>query len=167
MEFTQNDFNESIELAELIRKIDLMDAEYVNTVTDEIYAKQPFFLTVLLGYRLDVRPKELEELMKIYFLIWEYFKSNQHVQTRKVNQAYFEKIQKRNIQMLKYSEGELTEKDKLKVFSPDLQNLQSKSLLAAIFFRFNNRPVLSKMKTEKKGLILIGIKSFIECFEKI
>jgi len=167
MEFTQNDFNESIELTELIRKIDMMDAPYVNTVTDDIYAKQPFFLTVLLGYRLDVFTEELEELMKIYFLIWEYFKSNQHVQTRKVNQAYFEKIQTRNLQMLKYSEGELSQKDKLKVFAPDLQNLKSKSLLAAILFRFNNRLVLSKMNVQKKGLILIGIKSFIECFETI
>ena len=58
--------------------------------------------------------------MKVYFLIWEYFRSDQNVQTRKVKLAYFEKIQNRNIQMLKYSEGESSQNDKLKVFSPDL-----------------------------------------------
>jgi len=49
----------------------------------------------------------------------------------------------------------------------DLQNLKSKSLLAAIFYRFQNRQVLRKMAFENKGIILIGIKSFIECFETI
>lgn len=167
MDFTPNDFNETTELAVLIGKIDQMDAAYVNSVTDEIYQKQPFFLSVLLGYRMDVLSVELEELMKIYFLIWEYFKSKQNVRTRKVEQAYFEKIQLRNIQMLKYSEGETSQLDKLKVFSSDLQKLQSKSILAAVFFRFDHRPVLSKMNGEEKGIILIGIKSFIECFETI
>ena len=167
MKFTQKDFDETTELAALIGKIDNMDAEYVNTVTDDIFIKQPFFLSVLLGYRLDVLPIELEEIMRIYFLIWEYFKSNPNVQTRMVKQAYFEKIQLRNIQMLKYCEGEPSQHDKLKVFSHDLQKLQSKSLLAAVLFRFDNRLVLSKMDGEKKGFVLIGIKSFIECFETI
>ena len=167
MKITPNDLNETTEIAALIRKIDKMDAAYVNAVTDEIFIKQPFFLTILLGYRLDVSPIELEEIMKIYFLIWEYFKSHQNVQTRKVNQFYFEKVQTRNIQMLKYSEGEPSQHDKLSLFAHDLQNLTSKSLLAAVLFSFDNRQVLVKMDGENRGAVLIGIKSFIECFETI
>jgi len=69
--------------------------------------------------------------------------------------------------MLKYSEGEESQDDKLKVYSQDFQNVRSKSLLAAVLFRYNNGPVLSKMSEEKKGLILVGVKSFIECFETV
>ena len=167
MKFTQNDFGETVDLAELIKKIDNSDGEYVNKISDEIFRRQPFFLTVLSGYRLDVTPEELEEIMKIYFLIWEYFKSNKNVQTRKVSEEYFEKIQYRNIQMLRYSEGESTQNDKLRVYSNDLQNLKSKSLRTAVFFRFDSRFVLKKMKEQKKGAILIGTKGFIECFETI
>ena len=167
MNITQNDFNEANELAVLLTKIDNMDVEYVNEISDEIFKQQPFFLTVLLGYRLDTSPEELEEIMKIQFLIWEYFKQNKNVQTKKVTKAYFEKIQNRNIHMLQYVEGEPGQNDRLKIYSSDLQNLKSKTLLTAVLFRYNNRPVLSKMEEKKKGIILVGIKSFIECFETI
>lgn len=39
--------------------------------------------------------------------------------------------------------------------------------MASIFLRFDERPMLLKMDIQKKGSIMIGIKSFIECFEKI
>ena len=69
--YNEKDNSETSELAGLIRKIDTLDAQYVNRICEEIFKHQPFFLTVLLGYRADVSPQELEEIMKIYFLIWE------------------------------------------------------------------------------------------------
>lgn len=167
MKLTQKYFDETDLLADLVRKIDGIDAEYVNSVSDEIFKQQPFFLSVLLGYTFDVSKIELEEIMKIYFLIWEYFKTNKRIPNKKITAGQFEKIQKRNIQMLKFSEGEPTQTDKMNVYSLDLQNLKSKSLLSAILYRYQNRAVLRKMDIEKKGIILIGIKSFIECFETI
>ena len=167
MKITQNDFNETTELAGLLKRIDNIDAEYINKLSDEIFIRQPFFLTVLLGYRLDVSPEELEEIMKIYFLIWEYFKSNKNVQSKKVTETHFEKVQDRNIKLLKYTEGEPEQTDKLNVYSFDLAYLKSKSLLTAVLYRYNNRPVLVKMNQESKGIIFLGIKSFIECFETI
>ena len=167
MEFTQNDFDEVKILAGTINKIDRMDEDYMNAVSDEIFALQPFFLTVLLGYSYDVSPEELEEIMKIYFLVWEYFRSNPNVRNRQVTESFFSKIQQKNIEMLKYSDGEPEENERLEIYSYDLQNIKSKSLLAAIFFRFNERTILVNMDTNKKGAVLIGIKSFVECFEKI
>jgi hypothetical protein len=43
-----------------------------------------------------------------------------------VTQAYFERIQTRNIEMLKYSEGEPTEEEKRKVYSHDLSSNQNR-----------------------------------------
>lgn len=165
IKFTNNDFEETKILAESIKKIDQIDSEYVNSISDEIFKLQPFFLTVLLGHRQDISMEELEEIMKIYFLVWEYFRLKPNVQKKQVTESFFNKIQKRNFEMLKYSEGESTENEKLEIYSSDLQNLKSKSLLSAIFFRFNDRPTLRNMDIEKRGIILIGIKSFIECFE--
>ena len=105
--------------------------------------------------------------MKIYFLVWEFFRLKPKVQTIKVTESNFNKILNRNIKMLKYSEGESKERDKLEIFAYDLHNLKSKSLMASIFLRFDERPMLLKMDIQKKGSIMIGIKSFIECFEKI
>jgi len=167
MEFTQEDFNETAKLAELTTKIDSIDADYVNSVSDDIFKRQPFFLAVLLGHRFDVSETELEEIMKIYFLIWDYFKLNNKIPTKKITEQNFVKVQNRHVQMLKYGEGEPKEKDKMNVYANDLQNLKSKSLLAAILYRFKNRPVLINMGEEKKSFILIGIKSSIECFETL
>jgi hypothetical protein len=156
----KNEKNESSEMSEMVAlfaKIDRIGPEYVNTVSDEIYAQQPFFLGVLLGYRFDVSPEELEELMKIYFLIWEYFKKNPNRRVKQVTERDFETAQRRNIQMLKYAEGE-TEESRDKLYSDNWDNLRSTALIAAIFIWFKERPVLSKMNEETKGIILVGIK---------
>lgn len=167
MDFKQNDFNEAKDLANVQIKIDNIDAAYVNLISDEIFQMQPFFLKVLLGYRLDITPMELEEIMKTYFLIWEYFRTNKKVQTKKVTEEHFETIQDKNIAMLQYADGELDDFDKMKIYSSDLSNLKSKALFTAVLYRFNERPVLLKIDEGKRAIILIGIKSFIESFETI
>jgi hypothetical protein len=45
--------------------------------------------------------------------------------------------------------------------------LSSKALLAGIFLRFNTQYALTRIKTETKGILLIGIKSLIESLEEI
>jgi len=167
MEITKEDINETAIMAELIRKTNIIDTGYVNSISDEIFNIQPSFLTVLLGYRFDITENELEEIMIIYFLIWEYFKIKNTLPIKKVTEMDFEKIQNRNIQMLKYSDGESSHNDKMKVYSNDLKYLKSKSLLAENICKFQYRPILIKMDENKKNIILIGIKSFIECFETI
>lgn len=162
--FTEKDYSETSELAGLIRKIDTIDAEYVNRVSDEIFKHQPFFLTVLLGYRADVSMEELEEIMKIYFLVWEYFKSNDNLPKRKVTQSQFEKVQKRNMHMLHYSKGE-PDDSREKIYTEELDNLKSKALWTAVLFRSNKRPILMNMDSGTKGIILIAILSFIQYFE--
>ena len=166
MELTQQDLKEAKLIAELLKKVDVIDVDYVNSVSDDIYKRQPFVLSVLLGYHSDVTPLELEEIMKSYFLIWEYFKDNKNVQTKKITKKLFEKIHDRNISMLKYAEGESSGQQTI-IYINDLQNLKSKALMAAILFRFNNQPNLSDLEVEMKGMILIGFKTFIECFEII
>jgi hypothetical protein len=167
MKITQKDFNETTKLAGLLTKIDNLSPEYVNSLSDEMFQRQPFFLTVLLGYRFDVTTEELEEIMKIYFLIWEYFRPSKNVQTKQVTKTYFEKIQDRNIEMLKYIEGEHKQDGKMNVYSYDLEKVKSKALLTAVLYRYKSRPVLLKMDEQSKGIIFVGMKSFIECFETI
>lgn len=167
IKFTQNDFNETAIIAQSIKKTDQIDSDYVNSTSDEIFKFQPFFLSVLLGYQHDVSMGELEEIMKLYFLVREYFKWNPNLQKKQVTESNFNQIQKRNIEMLRYTQDEPNENDKLKIYSSDIQNLKSKSLFTAIIFKFNERPTLISMDVEKKGAIIIGIKSFIECFETI
>jgi hypothetical protein len=148
-------------------KIDNQSLKKTNSLLDEMLKKQPFYYEVLFSYQIDVSTEELEELIKIYLIIWLYFRTNKNVQTRIVTVNYFENVQKKHIEMLKFIDGEKSQKNIIDVYSNDLQNLKSKALFTAVFYRYNSTPVLLKMDSQIKGIILIGIKSFIECFETI
>ena len=167
MELSESDINEANKVADLMFKIDNWDADYINFISSEILQYQPYFLSVLAGVRLEVTEEELEEFLKIYFLIWEFFRKDKNVLAKKVTEADFLKVHNKQIEMLRYMEGEPTKKEKGKVVSYDFQKIKSRSLLAAVLLRYSDRPVIAKMDEQMKGHIFIGIKSFIECFENV
>lgn len=167
MGISKNDFDELPELTRLVNKIAAINKEYANQISEEIFQKQPYFLTILLGYRLDTTALELEEIMKIYFLIWEYFRSNNNVQTIKVSETSFESSMQKHIEMMNYAEGESGQDAQMQIFSADLKELKSKALFTAILFQFNNILVLNQMEKRKRGIILMNIKCFIMCFERL
>lgn len=69
--------------------------------------------------------------------------------------------------MLKYYEGEQGQKASMELISNDLKNLKSKSLFGGIVFQFFEKASLSEMENEDRGIILVGMKTLIECFEEI
>lgn len=167
MILSEEDKDESLRVGQLIKKIELIDEEYVNKESDLIFKKQPFLISLLLGYRYDLKDHELEEIMKIIFLIWEYFKNHSQVNETKISESQFLRIQQRNIYMLKYYEGELGQKASIEFISTDLKNLKSKSLFGGIIFKFVEKTPLLEMENEDRSIILVGMKSLIECFEEI
>lgn len=167
MIISKEDNEESLRIGQIINKIELIDEKYVNEESDKILQKQPFLISLILGYRLDLKPLELEEIMKIIFLIWEFFKELHQAETEKITESQFMRIQQRNVHMLKYIEGEQRENSKLEVISADLENLKSKALFAGVIFQFNQKVALLNMKNETRGVLLVGLKSLIECFEVI
>lgn len=167
MNITNNDKIEVNRISELIIKVDKIDAEYVNKISSEIYQYQPFLLSILIGYKDDLRLEELEEVMKIYFIIWEQFKEINIIKSKKLTEQQFDRLHERNIELLKYLDRETESKEQLDVILSDLNNLESKALLTGIHFRFDSQSTLVKMDKRKKGIILIGLKSIIDCFEEI
>lgn len=164
---TKKDLKNVPLLGKLITKVDNIDPVYVERVSDVIFQKQPFFLTILLGYRLDSTPLELEEIMKIYFIIWEYFQTSKAIHVQKVTEDRFNVIQDRHIAMLHYTDGEPDPVERQKIYDDDMRRLKSKTLFAAVHLRFKLRPGLISMEETKKAFVLIGVKSFIECFETL
>jgi hypothetical protein len=167
MIISKEDKEENLKVGQLIKKIELIDENYVNAESDIISQKQPFLISLILGYRFDLKPLELEEIMKIIFLIWEFFKKHHRAEIAKITETQFLRIQQRNVHMLKYFEGEQSKNSKLEVISADLENLKSKSLFTGVIFQFNQKVALLNMKTKTRGIILVGLKSLIECFEEI
>ena len=164
---SQEDKKETEKISQIINKIDNIDEVYINSESEIIYKKQPILISILLGYRLDLTEKDLEEIMKIIFIIWEYFKSFEKIHKTKLSEKVFERIQQRNIHMLKYFEGENGQNAKNNIVVSDLRHLHSKALLNGILFQFKHKKTLIEMNNEKKGIILISMKSLIEGFDEI
>ena len=167
MIISKEDKEESLKVVQLIKKIELIDENYVNRESDIISKKQPFLMSLILGYRFDLKPLELEEIMKIIFLVWEFFKKHHRVEITKITETQFLRIQQKNINMLKYFGGEQIKNSKQEIISADLESLKSKSLYTGVIFQFNQKVALLNMKTETRGIILVELKSLIECFEEV
>lgn len=151
---------------ELEKKIEVMDQYYVNSVMDEIHKYQPYYLTVMLSYKDDLVEEEMSEVINIYFLVWEYFRSIDGLRKKKVTQKQFEKFQYQTLHMLSYS-ADQPKNSRDDIFDKDLQSMKSKSLWTVVCMRSNEIPALVNMSSEKKGIILIGVKAFIQCFESL
>jgi hypothetical protein len=167
MEITRNDFRETEVVAEIINFVDSVDIPWFDRESDILNQKQPFFISLFLGYSFDLNKEELGEVIKVIFIIWKYFKDNEKVMTTKVTKEQYERITLRNAHMLKYMEGEPTEKEKSAIIDLDLGQMKSKALLTGIFFRFITNKTLAGIKNRKGGIILIGMKTLIECMEEI
>ncbi len=166
MELSQRDFDEVELVGKLLMKIDNLDLAYVESVMDDIQKRQPFILSIISGLRMDVTPLELEEIVKLHFLIWDYFKSSKNVQTIKITEELFEKVLKRNFALLQSAEG-ISEDQQAILFGNDLQNLKAKALMMAVLFRFKDHPALKSMLKNLEFSVLLGMKALIECLEII
>ena len=167
MMISEKDKKESEKVSLLLERIELIDGQYVNTESDIMSQQQPFVISLLLGYNQDLKAPQLEEMMKIIFLIWEYFKDKKQINEVKISESQFERIHLRNIYMLKYFEEENDKNDKLELVDSDLRHLNSRALFAGVLFQFNQKQALVDMGDEERGILLIGLKSLIECFEEI
>jgi hypothetical protein len=167
MIISKEDRNESKKVRRIIQKVEKIDANYVSSESEIINQKQPFLISLLLGFRDDLKETELEEIMKIIFIIWEYFKSSDQINKTMISENLYSKILNRNINMLKYLEGEDNSSSISEITEIDLSNLRSKALFSGIIFQFKNKRPLIEMNNKIKGYVLIGMKSLIECFDEI
>lgn len=163
----KEDEKEVRRVAQILEKIEQIDEVYIGKESDVIYQHQPFIISLLLGYRMDLKELELEEVMKVILLIWEFFKDQKSVKSVRISESQFERVQRRNIHMLKYFEGEDEASMKMQLVSSDLENLTSKSLFTGVIAQFNNKQALQNMDKVTRGIVIVGLKSLIECFEEL
>lgn len=167
MALTPNDSEQHGEIAKLLSLTDNIDEQYLHQATDEIYVYQPFLLSMFLGYKLDTTDAELDEILKIWLLIWEFFKEKRNIRTVKLTEQCFEQAQSKNVAFLKYLHEKGSDEVMEERVSNNLKELGSKSLFATILAKFHTKPALVRMDVEKKGIILLGIKSLVEALEGI
>jgi hypothetical protein len=167
MQISEKDFGEIDRVSKIILFVDEMDIKYAERESDVIFRKQPFIISLILGYSFDLNQEEHGEVIKVLYIIWEYFKVFKKIGSKKVTEEQYERITARNLQMLKNYVGEPGEAEKSAVIESDLSHLDSKTIWTAVIFRFKTNKTLLNLNEEIKGAVLIGMKTLIECLEEI
>lgn len=167
MQFTDTDFGQTDRVAELVRFCDTADIKTLEQVTDEIYRHQPFLISLFMGYKDDVDMLQLDEVLRVLIIIWLFFKEHENVKSSKITVNTFEARQMKNVRFLKYLDGEPSKQDQDNIIDANLGALESKALFTAVLFKFKEGPALKKLHPEPSGIMLLGMKSLIECFEDI
>jgi hypothetical protein len=165
LHFEKSDFTEIDELVLLSDQMDALSAEEISQIGDEIFMFQPFMLSNMVGFHLDVSKPVHSEIIKLYFLLWKYYKKKDSVSV-KITLEQFEKVNDRDIAILKQLSNQHGTPQFMETLIGDMQKTRSKSLLSIFYFRFETRPVLKDCNNELKIIILNGLKSFITCFDE-
>lgn len=125
-------------------------------------------LSIMLGYKYDLKPEENNEMIKQFCAVWMVFKKYPNVREIPLTQEQYEEKTFHNYWFLKYIEGEEEGSDTYnQIIDENNQKIEPRGLWAAIVHRFKEEPVLNTMDREKWGSLLIGIKSLIECMNDI
>jgi|SRR6185437_4239751 len=167
--FSAKEIADTKRLAGIVTYVDKQqnDLAFANRVTDEIYLHQPFLLSTIKGYKMDLSPEPLDALVKLYLILWEYFKDEPNVRKVAITQQQYEKAEGLQIAMLQSLERLASEKQKEMAVTNNLNRIISKALIALMFAEFKERKALNALDPQTKGILLVGLKSFIQCFEDI
>lgn len=165
--FSEKDISDFRAITEIMKKINALDNGYGSSESEIIFQHQPFLISLILGYRIDLKQAELEEITILIFLIWEFFKVSKNTLVTKITEKQYDKVVHRNMSFLKYYENKPTAKLKSDSIVADLKGIKSIALLTTLFHSFETQAALVNMEKETRGIVMIGLKSLIECFEEI
>ncbi|OMP74953.1 hypothetical protein [[Flexibacter] sp. ATCC 35208] len=62
------------------------DFDHANNITDELYQYQPFILSTIIGYNMDVAIEDLPDLIKLYVLIWIFYRDKKNIRKIKITE---------------------------------------------------------------------------------
>jgi hypothetical protein len=163
---TRQELADTEKIAALIAYVDKIDAVIVNKISDEWATYQPFLISLLIGDSMDMVPEVLEECMKSYILIWEYFKERNGLHQKAINQQQHTRLLERNLRMIQYMGEEPTERAAQIVVQSDLEHLAAKALFVGVRMRFEQSPVMLALDPNLRNQYLVCMKTLIECFEE-
>jgi hypothetical protein len=169
MQITQDNPVQRQKVAQAVHFCDKADLKTLEQITDEIYHHQPFLISLFLGYKdeVDPYPPQADEILRTLIIIWLYFRENKNVKRKKITADMFEVMEEKNIRFLKYLEGEPTIQAQALTTLNDFKQLKSLELFTAVLFKIKEGKALSKLPDDEAAIILVGLKSLIECFSKI
>ena len=129
------------------------DFAWANQITDELMVHQPFLASMMAGYKFDLPPQEMDEVLKLYVAVWEFFKTDPIAKVTAITESQFDRLHTFNVNLMTKNDS--------------VDGATISVLLSVIIQRFGTRPTFKQMNVQKLGALIVGIKSTIECFQEL
>lgn len=151
-------------LVNTLKRLEQNDISLFNQLSDELNTHQPIVLSIMLSLPEKHPIPIVDELMKLYLLVWSHFRSDPACMKYQLSENAFATAYKRNINLLKYLEGETHQSEKTKITQSNLLKVKSLDLLTVISHCFDQWSQLKQLSITNKRLDLLGLKTLIESF---
>lgn len=149
------DFNRILKMYADI-EIKLKRRSSINRIINDISYHQPFFLFILDRYQRESDKETFKPLLKLYFLVWTFYKRKVHIQNRPVTSERYMQAE--------YEIAGIEEDEK---FYDNLESPGSRAMISILLTKFRVDPDFETLLTKSDGSVFVSICSFIRCFDEI
>lgn len=129
---------------------------YIRRALKEIGHYQPFFLLILNRYKMELDKESAKPLLKLYFLIWFFYKRKTRIRDIPVTSERY-----------MHAEFEIADMEEDEQLFDALESPGSKALISVILSKFKQDPEFETLFQNSDSTIFISICSFIRCFDEI
>lgn len=165
---TPLDYRQAQEVTALLRKIESAanDADYINGTFDDMINCQPIIHSLIGEHRQEQSMAELDQTVTLYFLVWEYFRTDGRIRTTAVSEEAY--LHEEDLAVAFFQQlGKVSPGEKDRMTDADLNAFRAKALLGMILIRFETQPVLIGMEGPKKINLMVALRTLIRCFEQL
>jgi len=148
------------------KKMSTMSWQEITELTNLMRKQQPFVLAYLLAAGHEIfNQDEREQLLYLGVVIWQIMSQGSKPLT-KITGDTLDGVEKANIEMLEYLAGE-SETDFMDTLRQVVNNYPQPEVLKYVVEALVEEPEEgSLIREEKKGYILIYLKTIIDCFSR-
>lgn len=167
MEITEKNKAEAREILAIMERVDRMDAAARNQTGTEIARFQPVILGVFNSRRSELSLDEQAEVLRLCFIIWEYFKIRKPLREVKITPSQYLRYRSNETAFINYLAKEEPVQGKR---AEDLafSAIHSRVLWTAIIRRSYQSKVLQDIiGRNPAGLYLLDLRALIKCFDEI
>ncbi|NLD92744.1 MAG: hypothetical protein GX639_08760 [Fibrobacter sp.] len=144
-----------------------LDPDAIPSLVHELGQKQPFLLTYLMATGNDIlSEQEREALLFMGVMIWQIL-NGIYSDITVITGDDLDSYENKNIQMLEYLAGE-SESEFLDTVEKIMSKYHQPELLRFIISKLDEEPDRGiELSDDNMGMIVIYLKTVIDCFDKI
>src|SRR5690606_21110300 len=140
-----NKLSDSSELYAVARRVVEGDTEYMGELMAESVRLQRYVVMVLMKLTENMESRAADDVMSLYLVVWGVYRQIPACCGREITPEQFDRVQKHNISMLRYLEGEEDEEQFAGIVRNDRQGDVSHAVMQFVADGMQDWPSLAAL----------------------